>query len=143
VDECVAHAYGKGCIVARRALRYIAHASLTVPVVMRGSCDGVACDESKTCVRGQCVDATIPSSDSCRGAGCGESVLGPGADGGTVDAAADGPTTDAPPPLAACDTTGLQQGAPWPMSGYCPARRARSPFRRPVTKPRITWSQPF
>ncbi len=143
VDECVAPAYGKGCVVARRALRYIAHAGLTVPIVMRASCEGVACEETKTCVRGQCVDATIPSSDACRGPGCDEGTLAPSADGGALDGATDGSMPDAPPPIVACDTTGLQQGAPWPMSGYCPARRSRSPFRGPATKPRVVWSQPL
>ena len=149
-DTCVAPAYGEGCIVARRALRYIPHAALTVPIAMRGSCDGILCDDAKTCVRGQCVDATIPSSDSCRGGGCDEGALEPGTDGGSPDASVDGApdasvdgAPDAPPPIVACDTTGLQPGAPWPMSGYCPARRARSPFRGPTAKPRVIWSQPY
>jgi hypothetical protein len=89
-EECKAPNYGPKCIVARRALRFEAHTPLTVPVVMRLSCAGVACDPTQTCVQGGCVDATIDPS-KCEGSGCGESALGGG--GGPGDAGVDA-TTD-------------------------------------------------
>lgn len=30
------------------------------------------------------------------------------------------------------DVSGLQEGAPWPMEGYCPTRRGMTPFMVPV-----------
>jgi hypothetical protein len=156
-EECKAPNYGPKCIVARRALRFEAHTPLTVPVTMRLSCAGIACDPTQTCVQGACVDATIDPS-KCEGSGCGESALGGegGNDGGvdatldapsdgtvdsTVDAPTDGPASDAPidapidspvqisdGAVLGCDLRGLQPGAPWPMHGYCPGNRAKSPF---------------
>ena len=41
--ECVPPAYGPGCIVARRALRYIPHTRLTLPIFMSAQCNGIAC----------------------------------------------------------------------------------------------------
>ena len=99
--------YGPGCIVARRALRYTRHATLTVPIVLRAACDGVACGETETCVSGACVSATIADSTTCRGDGCGESVLGGGGapDGGASDGGT--PEGSAPDGGDAAATTGL------------------------------------
>jgi hypothetical protein len=58
--------YGPGCIVARRALDFTPHTPLTVPVVMRASCAGIACGETQTCDQGVCVDAGA----SCSGQTC-------------------------------------------------------------------------
>ena len=88
--------YGPGCIVARRTLHYTPHTPLTVPIVLRSACAGVACGETETCVKGACVPATLADSATCRGEGCGESALGDGGlpagggDAGTGDAAATG-----------------------------------------------------
>ena len=87
--------YGPGCIVARRALHYTPHTPLTVPIVLRSACAGVACGETETCVKGACLPATIADSATCKGEGCGESALGDGGlppgggDAGTSDAAGD------------------------------------------------------
>jgi hypothetical protein len=85
VEQCAAPSYGAGCIVARRSLRFVEHASLTVPVVMRASCDGLPCARGETCRAGRCVPATIEDPSACEGAGCSEETLGPGA-GGAPDA---------------------------------------------------------
>src|SRR5439155_1284504 len=43
-DACVSDSFRGGCIVARRALNFVPHASLRVPVVMRDACIDVPCD---------------------------------------------------------------------------------------------------
>jgi len=92
VESCVP-AYGKGCIVARRSLRYIPHTPLRVSVPLRGACDGVPCSggPDQTCVNGVCVGAGIQDPGACADAkGCGENALGGGTVSGT-DAGSDGP----------------------------------------------------
>jgi hypothetical protein len=59
-DACAADARGHGCIVARRALGFIPHTKLVVPVAMRTQCAGVTCPAVETCVRGTCRPATRP-----------------------------------------------------------------------------------
>jgi alpha-tubulin suppressor-like RCC1 family protein len=80
--------YGKGCIVARRAIRFLPHTALRIAIPLRLSCDGTPCADGETCVAGACVGATIADPSACGTAdGCGEEALGPptGVDGG-VDA---------------------------------------------------------
>lgn len=85
-----------GCIVARRAPRYIAHTSVRLPVRLSTRCKDARCAASETCNddTGQCVPL-----EGCGAEGC----VTPG-DGG-VDASADGPVADAacPPGFASCD----------------------------------------
>ncbi|HEY8079399.1 MAG TPA: hypothetical protein VIF62_34950 [Labilithrix sp.] len=57
--------YGRQCIVARRALRFVPHEDLQLPVRMAAACAGVSCDATQTCVEGVCVDATIPDPTLC------------------------------------------------------------------------------
>ena len=78
--------YGAGCIVARRALRYLPHTALTLPVTLRSTCEAVTCGVTETCVNGACAPAHIPDSSSCvgGGGGCSETTLGPGRDGGVL-----------------------------------------------------------
>lgn len=71
-DACVPSAdtpprYGSGCIVARRALRFIAHTPLTLPVVLYKACEGIACKVTETCEKGQCVPARIEDPSACAG----------------------------------------------------------------------------
>jgi outer membrane protein assembly factor BamB len=158
--------YGPGCIVARRALHYIPHTGLVVPIHLESSCDGVACDPNTTCVHGACVAAEIPDPRVCEpSTGCDEGVLYPDAgyadarpDSTMVDAPADGPLQDAtidasvdapadttidagvPDATVACgDMGGLAPGAPWPMGNYCPTRLGRTPFVGPQTN-HLKWS---
>ncbi|HEY2408770.1 MAG TPA: hypothetical protein VGI10_22345 [Polyangiaceae bacterium] len=81
VDDCQPPSYGRGCIVARRALRYLPHERLTVPVDMRADCDGIACQPTETCVHARCVSAIIPDPTTCEGSGCGDEQLGSGSGG--------------------------------------------------------------
>lgn len=115
-----------GCIVARRALRFLPHASLKVAVPLRQSCVDKAClgdGDFSTCVEGQCVAATIADPGKCTGTGCDETSLAPEADAGAPDATAadavapDGTAPDGgdagprPPgtwlPMASSSTIGL------------------------------------
>jgi len=83
-------AFGKGCIVARRTLRYIPHATLNLPVLLDTQCDGEACSETSTCVLGKCVDSTIDPNGCLSPGGC----TPPVPDSGVVDA---GPGVDGSP----------------------------------------------
>lgn len=103
-ETCLDVTQAGKCIVARRQLRFAPHIEIEIPVELRLSCLGVACPPSQTCRKGECVDARL--SPTCTS--CGESAL-------------------AASSVPACgDTGGLQQGAPWPMAGYCPTRAGRS-----------------
>ena len=134
------------CIVARRALRYLPHTPLTVIVSMSQACEGIVCDANTTCVNGACQSATIDPSQ-CAGAGC--ALTGPGTGDAGLDATVSDATTDAPaaegsaPDASAgvpgCDLGGLQAGAAWPMEGYCPSGRYRSPLVGPASAPVHKW----
>lgn len=91
-DDCIESGDYSQCIVARRALNYLPHKSLLVPVAMRVSCKGVPCDATTTCSNGRCVPATISDPSACtEPTGC--DVLEPtdgGAPDATVDDAGDG-----------------------------------------------------
>ncbi|HEY4157849.1 MAG TPA: hypothetical protein VGM29_07115, partial [Polyangiaceae bacterium] len=92
VDDCQPPSYGPGCVVARRALRYLPHQRLIVPVQMRADCDGIACQPTETCVHARCVSAIIPDPTTCEGSGCGDELLvsgsGGAGDGGSGGASA-------------------------------------------------------
>ena len=75
------------CIIARRRLSFVDHASLALPIAIDADCIGRACSELTTCRRGACVDATV----ACDGDNCGlGDEIGPT---GTVDASFDAPTS--------------------------------------------------
>jgi hypothetical protein len=164
VDTCsgAAGASDPNCIVARRALRYVPHTPLDVIVAMTQACEGEICGADTTCVNGACASATIPDPTECEGEGCNATVLAPG-DGGVdatlapeggdassgPDSAADSASGDSSVPVDAaafdgavpgCDLGGLQPGSPWPMSGYCPNLRSRSPLAGPATPPVQQWA---
>jgi alpha-tubulin suppressor-like RCC1 family protein len=61
----------KGCIVARRRLSFVSHTPLRVPVVLWNRCDGVRCDEDKTCNKeGACVSSAVDASACSAPDGC-------------------------------------------------------------------------
>lgn len=76
VDQCPP--YDKGCIVARRVLRYSPHEALSVGVKLYADCAGIPCGARSTCVAGKgCVPAEIADTSLCTGEkGCGDEVLG-------------------------------------------------------------------
>ncbi len=61
-DVCHAPDY-PGCIVARRSLHFVPHATLSLPIALQQSCFGQVCDPNSTCLNGSCIDAGIPSCD--------------------------------------------------------------------------------
>ena len=109
-ELCAGDGYA-GCIVARRAVRFLPHTALTMRVALRGSCTGVACvgdGDFSTCVNGRCVAATIPEPGACTGSGCGEGQLP--AEGSTDAGTPDGSPKDASTPEAG-DAGGTDAGA--------------------------------
>ncbi len=77
-----------GCIVARRALHFVEHSELDVPIEMLTDCSGVRCsDLNTTCVHGACVNAHLDA-PTCHDDGC---RLGVGGDAGPPDASDTGP----------------------------------------------------
>jgi outer membrane protein assembly factor BamB len=116
VESC-APPYGKGCIVARRAIRYVKHAALTLPISLDAACDGIPCEASYTCKAGMCVPAMPPQ---CGTPGCDVAV----------------------PQWTDCgDTTGLEKAAPWPMTDGCPTHNRRSPYAV-ASAPKLRWRLP-
>jgi hypothetical protein len=69
-EQCVESSYQGGCIVARRALRFIPHESLFLPILMNVDCRDIACEETETCVNGQCVSAAIDPTECRTPSGC-------------------------------------------------------------------------
>ncbi len=96
VEACKAP-FGPGCIVARRALRYIPNTPLYVPVTLSVSCNGVPCGATSTCQNGACVDPHVDPTQCTDPSGCDV------ADGGTppVDAGPDTGVPDAGAPVIA------------------------------------------
>ena len=93
-DDCASTNY-EGCVVARRALNFIPHSTLHLPIVLEASCLGVPCDATKTCHHGVCVSATINNSNGClQIAGCELGIGGASnANGGTSAQASIGGAT--------------------------------------------------
>ncbi len=93
-----------GCIVSRRAVRFIEHTPLTLDVPLRSACVGVVCPDTQTCVEGACVSDLVPATCGTGGEACGEAQLdldgAVPADGGVVDAGTDA-TVDSGVPEAA------------------------------------------
>lgn len=85
----------RGCIVARRALRFLPHDTLEVPIAITEACDGVVCASDETCSDGGCAPATMDSSPSCASSGT--------CDDGGSDAGASGP---GPVPAPTADAGG-------------------------------------
>jgi hypothetical protein len=90
--------YGRGCIVARRAIHFLPHIALRVRVPLRAACDGVPCRDDQTCVSGSCVDAVISDPGACSGDGCGEPFPTTTNDAGSDAADADAADAPEPPP---------------------------------------------
>jgi hypothetical protein len=82
-EACVADGYQGGCIVARRIMNFVPHTELTLPVPLTVDCLDVACDETHTCLNGQCVPAEILDPSQCEGElGCFLVPIGVGPGGG-------------------------------------------------------------
>jgi hypothetical protein len=65
-EDCAARDYA-GCIVARRAIKYVAHESLELDIDLTSDCVNLGCDPEHTCLVGGCVgvdEAAQPASSS-------------------------------------------------------------------------------
>jgi len=88
-NDCAASNNAR-CIVARRALGFIPHTPLVLPIALTSSCIGVACaaDASgpRTCVDGMCTSAVIDPSRCTDPGGCAldQDAGAPPTDGGVA-----------------------------------------------------------
>ena len=81
-DDCLDPAKSKGCIVAKRWLRYRPEADVPIRVDLRLSCESVSCPADQTCVKGVCRPLTPSDATACPSEdGCAE--LNPTCAGGT------------------------------------------------------------
>lgn len=106
----------QGCIIARRALAFVPHSELELPVDLQRACLGKTCDPSHTCVEGVCVDAYIRDSSVCFGDTCRLHAPSGG------DAGVDAPPVDAPPDAVsdaadAFDADASAPITPWARAG--------------------------
>ena len=100
-EECTAANQWKGCIVARRKLRYEKHEPLDLPIFLASACQSVACSDDETCIpcaKAPCAAGAPPVCapaefvDQCEqpGANCKQAVASGGSDAGsTLDGASD------------------------------------------------------
>jgi hypothetical protein len=74
-EDCAARDYN-GCIVARRAIKYVAHESLELDIDLTNDCVSLGCDPEHTCSLGGCVgvdEAALPApSASAHTVHCGD-----------------------------------------------------------------------
>jgi len=75
LSQCKPPDYAAHCIVARRALHYVANRTLTVPVVLRVNCTGIVCGTTETCAGGNCKPAAVDSSHCLDEDGCSDLEL--------------------------------------------------------------------
>jgi hypothetical protein len=100
-DECGPDTLG--CSVARRAPRYIRHASLRLPMRLYQKCANVRCGTDETCEDGACV-----AFDRCGVDGCGGGVGGD--DASASDASSDATSCDG----GVCPPQVVVSGLPMP-----------------------------
>lgn len=55
-EECRGATY-QGCIVARRALRFVPHDEVVLEIELKQDCLSIGCDAKHTCLQGACVDS--------------------------------------------------------------------------------------
>lgn len=118
-DRCTADTGFKGCIVARRLLRFVPEREIEVVVDLRLECADRTCDAASTCVRGACVGAGVDGATCSETEGCGEGALGapgPTADGSTIPGPGLGNDSAAPTPDAGPKTCGPDEKA---CGGQC------------------------
>ena len=78
-----------GCVVARRRLAFVEHASLHAPIAVTRSCVDVPCDTTNSCSQAKCTS----SDTQCEGDSCVQTGTDAAEDAG-LDAGGDGPVTD-------------------------------------------------
>jgi len=106
----------RGCIIAKRKLRFVPRTGLRLPVVLHLACEGVVCSADTTCnYLGRCVSAEVDPQACATAEGCGldgdNTVTGTvprldaGNDTGVIDAPLDLGSVDAPTEAAATDAS--------------------------------------
>ncbi len=131
----------QGCIVARRQLAFIEHSSLQLPIGMHALCEGVKCDEDRTCnALGDCVSADLDPNRCNQPGGCivpndrlpagipsGLDAAAPDASRGVEDGAATDTSVDAADasPIDASEdgTADAGQDGPCPSTGNSVMRK--------------------
>jgi hypothetical protein len=91
-EQCVKDGYLGGCIVARRAIRYLPHTPLEMPILMSVDCIDIPCGATETCFKGKCVPANVDP-EKCEQGNCDPVLPDGGVDGGidaSVDQSSDG-----------------------------------------------------
>lgn len=102
-ERCTAETGFKGCIVARRVLRFVPGREIEVGIDLRLECVDVACTAASTCLRGSCVAAALDSTlCGSQVGGCSDEALAGAAgasDGGglPIQDGAPGPGPDGAP----------------------------------------------
>ena len=69
-EECRRDNFVGGCIVARRALNFVKHRSLELPVELEAACVDVPCGATETCRKGACVSAQVDPNSCLSQTGC-------------------------------------------------------------------------
>jgi hypothetical protein len=135
VETCTSPAYGDGCVVARRGLRFLPGDSVELPIVMRQICNGIPCGPYDTCVRGSCVPATCKDSNTCTEDKLAEN--GGPVDGGPGDSGDASPLGPEAEPVSLVEpycglATALDPNAAWAIKRGCVTRAGVSRFHGPV-----------
>jgi hypothetical protein len=99
-----------GCIIARRAMRFVPHEELSLPMALLADCDGVLCPVNATCLHGACVPA-----GPCEGSACPDASAPPpnGDAGNDVGTSVAVDASD-----ASEDDGGISCQAPGPLGMY-------------------------
>lgn len=112
-SACDASKPSSDCIVARRALRFVPHTPLDLPIELSASCLGKVCSPEQTCLGGVCVAAKLPDPAACTTPG-GCAVVGDAGPDVAVEAAADASQSDL---VAWFDFEGTQGSTVLDLSG--------------------------
>lgn len=119
----------RGCVFVRRALHYVPHQVLYLPVVVEAACVGVVCGEGQTCEGGRCASASnVVDGGAVADAGGMTPDAGAGSDASPIrdaGAAIDSAPPPPPPPPMTCpeniDPGGICCGTTWCVGADCAA----------------------
>jgi hypothetical protein len=116
-EECVTDGYLGGCIVARRALSFLPHDTIELPIEMEAACIDVPCEATQTCRHGVCVSAVLDDPRACTDpAGC-DGARGGAGPGATSELGGDGAASGAGGDAPALVVGGAGAGGTVPTSG--------------------------
>jgi len=85
LDTCAAQATNdNGCVTTTRALHFILHQPLTLPILIDSRCAHVNCPTNTTCVAGACVSIQCEASSCNPDAGVDSGLVDSGTDAGST-----------------------------------------------------------